>query len=259
MNFFVSIIVNVYNYGRFIEDCIQSSLNQTYNNFELIVIDDCSTDDSYNKAKKFEKDSRVKVIHLNKNGGIGKAKNEGIVRSKGEYIVTLDADDMMTKNSLEVRLKAALKYDVPFVHADAILFKGNLPLDSAYKLKDVDTKSKKYPRRLHCPTVYTIHAQTVLVARWVYEKYGLYDEDMGCKVDREMWLRLFGKENKDNPKISSKFVNECVAYYRWHSKQITKKRKKDFLFNKNNESLCESKYMERKKSINKNNTRFLDV
>ena len=80
----------------YIEDCICSILKQTYNNFELIVIDDCSTDNSYEKAKKFEeKDNRVKVVRLDKNYGIGRAKNEGIIRSKGDYIVTLDADDII--------------------------------------------------------------------------------------------------------------------------------------------------------------------
>ncbi|HUS50850.1 MAG TPA: glycosyltransferase [Candidatus Paceibacterota bacterium] len=255
----ITVTINNYNYGRFIEDSIQSVLNQTYTNFELIVVDDCSADDSYDRARKYEKkDSRVSIVRLDKNGGIGKAKNEGIVRSKGDYIVTLDADDMMTKKSLEVRIKAAIKYNVSFVHADAFLFKGFLPLKDAYKLKNIKTIPKKWPRRLHCPTVYTIHAQTVLMKRWIYQKYGLYDEDLGCKVDREMWLRLFGKEEIDEPKITSKFIDKCVSYYRWHSKQVTKKRQKDPSFYKLNKKLCEKKYIMRKKSIDKTNTRFLE-
>ena len=255
----ITVTINNYNYGRFVEDSIKSVLNQTYANFELIVIDDCSTDDSYDRSIKYEKkDSRVSIVRLDKNGGIGKAKNEGIVRSKGDYIVTLDADDMMTKKSLEIRIKAAIKYNVPFVHADAFLFKGILSLEDAYKFKNIGVGSKKWPRRLHCPTIYTIHAQSVLMKRWIYKKYGLYDEDLGCKVDREMWLRLFGKEKQDKPKILSKFVNKCVSYYRWHSKQVTKKRQKDLAFFKLNKKLCEKKYIMRKHEINKSNTRFLE-
>ena len=53
-NLFITVTVNLYNYGRFINDCIQSILNQTYTNFELIVVDDCSTDNSYEKAKKLK-------------------------------------------------------------------------------------------------------------------------------------------------------------------------------------------------------------
>lgn len=257
-NPFISVTINLYNYGHFIENSILSVLNQTYTNFELIVVDDCSTDNSFDMAKKYEnKDERIKVIKLNKNYGIGKAKNEGIVLSKGEYIVTLDADDMMTKTSLEVRIKAAINHKVPFVYGDAILFKGPLSLKEAYQLKNIKIKEKIWPRRLHCPTVYNIHAQTVLVERWIYKKYGLYDEDLECKVDREMWLRLFGKKGVDKPKIKGYFVNDCVAYYRWHSKQVSKKRQKNYNFDKINKEMCERKYTIRKKSINKYNTKFL--
>jgi glycosyltransferase involved in cell wall biosynthesis len=256
---FITVTVNVYNYDRFIEDCLQSIINQTYTNFELIVIDDHSTDDSYKKAKKFaNKDNRIKVVRLNKNKGIGRAKNEGIIRSKGKYIVTLDADDMMTKDSLSCRIKPAIKYNIPFIHGDAFLFKGIFPLEKAYKLKKAETRNKIWPRRLHCPTIYNIHAQSVLVHREIYKKYGLYDEDLGCKVDREMWLRLFGKKDIDIPNIKTYFVNKCVAYYRWHSKQVTKKKQKDPSFYKMNSKLCEQKYIMRKKEINKNNTRFLE-
>ena len=178
--------------------------------------------------------------------------------SKGKYIVTLDADDIMHKKSLEKRIKSSVKHNSPFVYADAILFKGKLSLKEAHKLKSVTTKAKRWPRRLHNPTVYSIHAQTVLMKREIYQKYGLYDEDLKCKVDREMWLRLFGKEKIDKPKIESCFLNEIVAYYRWHSKQVTKKRQKDRMFNKLQEKLCEQKYLIRKKEINKNNTRFLE-
>ncbi len=254
----ITVAVNLYNYDRFIEDCIQSILNQTYKNFELIVIDDCSIDNSYEKAKKFEKkDNRIKVIKLDKNYGIGFAKNEGIVRSKGEYIATLDADDMMTKKSLEIRVKYILKKKVSFVYGDAILFKGPLSLAEAYKLKSMKVGSKKWPRRLHCPNIYNIHAATVLMNRDIYSKYGLYDEDLGCKVDREMWWRLFGKKDIDKPKIDSFFINRCLGYYRWHSKQVSRKRQKNSFFNKINIELCEKKYQIRKNGINKNNTRFL--
>ena len=258
-NLLITVTVNLYNYGRFIEDCIQSILNQTYKNFELIVIDDCSTDSSYETAKKFEKkDNRVKVIKLDKNYGIGYAKNEGIIRSKGEYIATIDADDMMTRKSLEIRLKNILKYKAEFVYGDAILFKGPLTLEEAYKMKSIKIGNKKWPRRLHCSDVYNIHSATVLMHKDIYRKYGLYDEELKCKVDREMWLRLFGKKDIDKHKVNSIFINKCLGYYRWHSKQVSKKRQKDSLFNKFNTELCEKKYQIRRKEINNKNTRLLE-
>ena len=261
MNNLITVAVNLYNYERFIEDCIQSILNQTYDNFELIIVDDCSTDNSYEKAKRFEqKDDRVKVIGLDKNHGIGYAKNEAIVRSKGEYITTLDADNMMTKKSLEVRLGAAIKNSVSFVYADAIWFR-DMGLKDVYKLKKVpitEKSPKNGTTRIHGPTVYNIHSETVLMSRYIYKRYGLYDEDLGCKVDREMWLRLFGKKGIDKTRIPAFFVNKCVAYYRWHSQQVTKKRQKEPKFDKKNKELCEEKYQIRRKDINKDNTRFLE-
>ena len=107
-------------------------------------------------------------------------------------------------------------------------------------------------------SVYDIKTQTVLIHRSVYEKYGLYDEDLECKVDREMWLRLFGKKNEDVPHIKSYFLDEIVAYYRWHSKQVSNKRQKNKLFDKKNKEMCEKKYLIRKNGINKNNTRLLE-
>ncbi len=257
MNNLITITTNLYNYERFIEDCIWSVLNQTYKNFEFIIVDDCSEDNSYKIAKSFEKkDKRVKVIRLNKNKGIGYAKNVGVIASSGEYIVTLDADDMLTKDSLEIRLKAILKHNVPFVYADAVWFKG-MNLKNVYNLKLSKLSKKKWPKRQNSNNIYGIHAQTVLVSKDVYKKYGLYDEDLKCKVDREMWLRLFGKKG-DKPKIESFYLKKIVAYYRWHSKQVSKKRHKEPIFNKKNSKLCEKKYQIRKESINKNNTIFME-
>jgi len=252
----VTVTTNLYNYERFIEDCVRSVLNQTYTNFEFIIVDDCSTDNSYKIIKNF-KDKRIKIISLNKNRGIGYAKNIGIIASKGEYIATLDADDMLTKESLELRVKAIIEYKVPFVYANAIWFKG-MTLDEVYKLKSIKLSDKKWPRRHNSKNIYNIHAQTVLTSREVYKKYGLYDEDLQCKVDREMWLRLFGKKGKDKPRIQSFYLKKIVAYYRWHSKQISKKRHKNLQFDKKNIKLCEYKYKIRRKSLNSKNTRFLE-
>jgi teichuronic acid biosynthesis glycosyltransferase TuaG len=215
----VSVIVPLYNYRKYIGYCVKSILNQTYKNFELIVVDDCSTDDSYKTVKKFEKeDSRVKVIKLDKNYGYSTAKNKGIVRSKGEYIVTLDADDMMTKKSLEVRLEVALKHKIDFVFADAYFVKGHISLKECYK-----TNKHRIHKSLD---LYNIHAQSVLLKREVHIKYGLYDENLRSRSDREMWWRLFGKSSNDKKLVTSYYINKPVAYYRYHRYSMWRKRKR---------------------------------
>lgn len=89
----ISIIVPVYNSEKYLEECIESVLNQSYKNIELILINDGSTDDSYNICKKYLKyDSRVKVIDK-ENQGVSIARNEGIRISTGKYIIFMDSDD----------------------------------------------------------------------------------------------------------------------------------------------------------------------
>ena len=249
----ISIIVPLYNYKKYIKDCIKSIIKQTYTNYELIIVDDCSTDNSYNIVKKMEKKySRIKVIRLKKNSGYSKAKNEGIVLSKGEFITTLDADDMLTKNSLSLRMKTMLKTGVQFVHADAITVKGDITLKECYKIKRVPDFNKK-------ENLNDIHAQAFLIKREVFKKYGLYDENLRSRSDRELWWRLFGFGGTGPYRISSYFLNRYVVYYRHHKKSMWRKRKRNKILDatiiKQSEKACK---MRLKEGINQNNTRFLE-
>jgi len=247
----ISVIVPLYNYRKYIGYCIQSIINQTYENWELIVVDDCSTDSSYEDAKKFvKKDNRIRVIKLLKNSGYSKAKNEGIILSKGEYIVTLDADDMMTKKSLEIRLKVAIKYGVYFIYANAFFVKDNISLDKCYS-----TNSHKINKSLD---LYNIHAQSVMMKRIVHIKYGLYDEKLRSRADREMWWRLFGKNKSDEQKISSYYLDKTVAYYRYYRYSMWRKRKRKNKIDEKVIRMSENAYKKRKQEgITKENTRFL--
>jgi len=247
----ISVIVPLYNYRKYIGYCLNSILNQTYKNFELIVVDDCSIDNSYSVAKKFKKkDSRVKVIKTDKNSGYSKAKNDGIVISKGDYIVTIDADDMMTKNSLEIRLKAMLKHNVDFVYANAYFVKNKISLEECYS-----TNKHRINKSLD---LYNIHAQSVTMKREVHVKYGLYDENLRSRSDREMWWRLFGKNDKHDKKVSSYYIDKPVAYYRYHRYSMWRKRKRKPDLDKKVTEMSDRAYEIRKKEgITKNNTRFL--
>lgn len=90
----VSIIIPFYNAEVSIGDCIRSILSQKYKEYEIILIDDCSTDNSYLICKKYaECDSRIKLIRLRKNSGVSVARNKGLENSLGEYITFVDADD----------------------------------------------------------------------------------------------------------------------------------------------------------------------
>jgi len=103
-NNLISIIVPVYNAERFIRDTIKTVQNQTYKNWELILINDCSTDNSANIIKEYLSD-KIKLIELQENSGAAICRNTGIDNARGRYIAFLDSDDLWVENKLEKQEK----------------------------------------------------------------------------------------------------------------------------------------------------------
>lgn len=112
MNQLVSIIVPVYNTGKYLTDCLESIADQTYHNFEAIVVDDGSTDNSAAICDKFSQwDQRFVVIHQ-QNGGISNARNKGLSCAHGEYILFVDSDDVIKNDYLEMLLTGIGDFDL---------------------------------------------------------------------------------------------------------------------------------------------------
>lgn len=108
----VSIITPSYNSSRFIEHTIKSILNQTYKNWELLIVDDCSTDDSYAVVKSYaDKDKRIHLIKLEQNSGAAVARNTGISAANGRFIAFLDSDDTWLPEKLSEQVSFMLKND----------------------------------------------------------------------------------------------------------------------------------------------------
>lgn len=98
----VSIITPMYNAERFVEKTIKSVLNQTYSNWEMLIVDDCSTDNSANIVKSYaQRDSRIKYLKSDSNKGVSNARNIALANAKGQYIAFLDSDDMWHESKLE--------------------------------------------------------------------------------------------------------------------------------------------------------------
>lgn len=111
----VSIIVPVFNVKNYIKRCIESIINQTYSNIEIILVDDGSTDNSGNICDEYaKKDKRVKVIHKN-NGGLSSSRNVGINISSGKYLCFIDSDDYIENDMIEYLYRGMKKYDVDIV------------------------------------------------------------------------------------------------------------------------------------------------
>ncbi|MBQ8534727.1 MAG: glycosyltransferase [Bacilli bacterium] len=106
----ISIIVPVYNMEKYIDKCINSIINQTYKNIEIIIVDDGSTDKSSKIIDKYKKiDKRVKVYHK-KNGGLADARNYGLEKATGEYIGFVDSDDYIENNMYKKLYNNLIKY-----------------------------------------------------------------------------------------------------------------------------------------------------
>lgn len=111
----VSVIIPIYNVSNFIEHGLQQILRQSYTDFEVILIDDGSTDGSLEKCQKLSlQDERIHVFHQN-NKGAGSARNIGIEKAKGEYIYFFDIDDKVNKNLLEYNVHIMQKYNVEMI------------------------------------------------------------------------------------------------------------------------------------------------
>lgn len=128
----ISVIVPVYNVEPYLSECVNSILNQTHKNFEIILVDDGSTDSSGELCDKFaEKDSRIKVIHKD-NGGLSSARNAGAEVSHGGYICFIDSDDAVSESYLKTLYENAEKFNADVSMCGFIKFTNNeeLPLSS---------------------------------------------------------------------------------------------------------------------------------
>ena len=114
----ISVIINVYNGEKFIEKCLDSIVNQTYKNLEILIINDGSTDKTLKICKK-NKDKRIKIINT-KNMGLSLSRNVGIDNAKGEYLYFVDADDFIELDAIEYLYNLCKKYDVRIATCDPL-------------------------------------------------------------------------------------------------------------------------------------------
>ena len=115
----ISVVIPVYNVEKYLRQCLDSVLNQTYNYFEVIMVDDGSTDSSYDICLEYsERDDRFKSFHK-ENGGASSARNYALDKATGEYLFFLDSDDWIEKNTLERLINTVEDNNVDFVLFEA--------------------------------------------------------------------------------------------------------------------------------------------
>ena len=205
----VSICIPNYNYGRFIGDAIQSALEQTYKNFELIIVDNCSTDNSEEVIKSFS-DPKIRFYKNDRNIGLTRNWNTCLSLARGEYITLLHADDELTPNSIEKRVGILDKNpNVGLVYSSCIFIDGKgavtgefYPYDRGYIMRGEDEFKRLVIHDY-------ISVATVMVRKKCYEALGDFSEEYAYCTDWGMWLRIALNYNMS-------FIYEPLGYYRRH-------------------------------------------
>lgn len=195
----ISVIVPCYNQGNYLSDAITSVLKQTYTQWECIIVNDGSTDNTEEIAQQWcRKDNRIKYIKQ-KNGGVSAARNAAIRASAGDYILPLDADDKISKDYVEQALNVLEKDpEVTLVYAEADYFGTKT---GHWALTEYDYKSLLTRNLIYCSAIYR-------KADW--QTVGGYDEEAKDIEDWEFWLRLLYGEKKVHR------IRTVGFYYRHH-------------------------------------------
>jgi len=211
----VSVVITCYNYGQYVEAALQSVLSQTFQDFEIILINDGSTDDSEEKIHPFLSDPRLKYIKQN-NSGQAKAKNRGINESSGEFIAFLDADDKWEKTKLEKQLPLFFDKNMGVIYSKTkYIDENNNPVNLVLKDKYLQPRKGRVTNFLYMNNF--VPFSSSIVRCTCFDKFGLFDESLSMGIDWDLWLRVSTHYNFD-------FVDDYLLIYRiGHSGQMSKK------------------------------------
>ena len=198
----VSVIMPAYNVEKYVADSIDSVLNQTYENFELIIIDDCSTDNTFCLLSEIAKtDIRIKLYKNEKNLGVADTRNRGFELAEGEYVALLDSDDIWRSEKLEKQIALAKKTDAEIIYC-------------SYAMIDEDGKTinKQYivPEKADFELLLeenVIGCSTVMLSKHVYKKFRFMKEYY--HEDYILWLTLL-REHFRAVGLSEVFVDYRV-------------------------------------------------
>lgn len=190
-NMKVSIVVTCYNYGKYIEKCLDSVLAQSFAEYEVIIVNDGSTDDSEEKILTYAGKENFRYI-LQKNSGQACAKNTGIRNARGEFIAFLDADDLWEPKKLEQQVPFFDDPDVGVVYSRARF----IDADGCDVLIDLstpcfETHSGYVTRQLFIDNF--IPFSSAIVRKKCLEMFGTFDESLKMGIDWDLWLRISTK------------------------------------------------------------------
>lgn len=212
----VSIITPTFNRAQFIGFAVDSVLAQTFDDFELLIVDDGSEDDTVSVLEPYRMDSRVRYLHQ-PNQGQSVARNRGLARARGEFICFLDSDDAWTPTKLEQQVRLMDEYpEVDIIHGDEI--------DIDAQGREVSRKNMRrfsgmIARELLADNSVSIN--TVMVRKHCFEEMGGFSEGRRVADDYDIWLRFAAR-------YRFLYVPEFFGYYRVMPDQISSDKRARF-------------------------------
>ena len=215
----VSIVIPVYNGANYLRKAIDSALNQTYPNIEIIVVNDGSNDDEATHEIALSYEDKIRY-YKKENGGVSSALNYGIKHMKGEYFSWLSHDDEHLPQKVEKQVEAVLKYN------------GKKPTICVCNYFLIDESGKELARSPHdiekyfrishkcflgCETSFMIDGDATLISKRVFDECGMFNESLFASQETDMWLRSLEV-------AEFIFIPEYLVAYRCHTQQVTQKR-----------------------------------
>ena len=206
----VSVIVPTYNRADRLERALNSIVSQTYQDFELIVVDDGSTDKTSKVMKSFPK---AQYLYIKKNSGVSKARNVGLAFAKGELICFLDSDDLWKEKKIQIQsLWLENNKDSQICYTDEIWVRNGVRVNPM-------NRHRKYSGDIfrHCLGLCIVSPSSVMIRAKLFDEIGNFDESLPACEDYDLWLRIASK-------YAFHFIEEpLIIKYGGHSDQLSRK------------------------------------
>ncbi len=205
----VSVIIPVYNQEEYIDEAVQSALNQTFRDLEVIVVNDGSTDGTAARLAKYGR--RIRLFHK-PNGGTPNALNFGIAQALGRYIAWLSADDVFLPNKLQLQMHAmARRPQAGMCYTDWFIIDGQGRITGQAGSPTFPSREAAVDTLLQCCC---INGSTTLIARSALDRTGYFNEAYRQAHDYDLWLRLA---------LYYEFVHVPfpLVKYRWHGRNLS--------------------------------------
>ena len=184
----ISVIIPTYNRKKYIKRAIDSVIRQSYKPFEIIVIDDGSTDGTYELIKQSYSSSEIS-LEKQINNGVSSARNKGVKLANGDWIAFLDSDDEWFENKLELQVREIKKSkNFMICHTNEIWIRNGIRVNQM-------KKHQKYGGSIFekCLDMCRISPSSVMIHRRIFDEIGLFDEDLIICEDYDLWLRISSK------------------------------------------------------------------